>query len=375
MRDVSRTIVQPTDEYYAFRYFLRSGSPSLRVHAYNLLITTYGTISVVPLGILECASSCLRYLHDDNDAHERGEVISVHRKLLNRIESSRSNVQKKQVSSASEFETRILENYQTFLSGLSSFLLVELGPGVSYQRHILALGTLQLLVTIVGTDAIDFSDTVAALASLVLDPFDDVRSIASLILEEMYERGKDQSIDADLLRLAQHTAALSARTCRHDHADASGRLWRIFEFNGVDVNSHEKKSLTSLIRRLDLYLSGLSTMSPVSNFPLHSALLGLSYSLPRQHKDEAVNMQLLKICKAIWELVQPQLCIDSPETGTEDGEDEDLRGPKDLLAYAWRALRDSRYVGFGHYGTLLTLQCTATSYPRHKWGQLCGDLT
>lgn len=55
--------------------------------------------------------------------------------------------------------------------------------------------------------------------------------------------------------------------------------------------------------------------------------------------------RLLAGCSDVWRLVEPVLCIDSPE-GQYDDDDDDGKnldiGIKDTLSYCWRALKESR---------------------------------
>jgi hypothetical protein len=55
-----------------------------------------------------------------------------------------------------------------------------------------------------------------------------------------------------------------------------------------------------------------------------------------------VHDRIIAACTRIWEEVKPVLCIDSPEGHTDDSLDELALGPKDLLSYSWRALRETR---------------------------------
>jgi hypothetical protein len=62
----------------------------------------------------------------------------------------------------------------------------------------------------------------------------------------------------------------------------------------------------------------------------------------------SVHDRIVSICDKIWHEVKPVLCVDSPE-GHSDEPAEDLAvGPKDVLSYSWRALRESRYALFNH---------------------------
>lgn len=56
-----------------------------------------------------------------------------------------------------------------------------------------------------------------------------------------------------------------------------------------------------------------------------------------------VHDRIVAICESIWTKVTPVLCIDSPEGHTDELIEDFMVGPKDLLSYSWRALKDSRY--------------------------------
>lgn len=56
----------------------------------------------------------------------------------------------------------------------------------------------------------------------------------------------------------------------------------------------------------------------------------------------AVHSRIVAVCDKIWVEVKPVLCIDSPEGHTDEPIDDLAVGPKDILSYSWRALRESR---------------------------------
>lgn len=57
-----------------------------------------------------------------------------------------------------------------------------------------------------------------------------------------------------------------------------------------------------------------------------------------------VQDRIAAACNKIWHEVKPMLCIDSPEGHTDEAMDGLMVGPKDVLSYSWRALRESRYI-------------------------------
>lgn len=53
--------------------------------------------------------------------------------------------------------------------------------------------------------------------------------------------------------------------------------------------------------------------------------------------------RIVSLCDKIWDEVKPVLCVDSPEGHTDEPVEDLNVGPKDILSYSWRALRESRY--------------------------------
>lgn len=317
-------------------------SSDIRIHTYDLLTASFETAAVVPGDVLQCILTNIKYVHDDNDAHRRGEILSITRRFLKRLGSS--NYNSKQLGEADEFDG-------VFMNRLQDFLTLELSPGISYTRHALALHVLQILVNLPGiSSSLRIRDLIEPVLGAILDPFEDVRSTAGLVAKNLLAAGGTE-IGSTFLspRILQEAEALSCRTCRHDHADAAGRLWGLYIWNKsaslTDLSiATSFEAISNICQRLTKHLESCETLAPGTDFPLHALLYAINYSL-EYLKDESpltsVHVQLLNVCQKIWTLVQPHLCVDSPESATDDVEDQ---GPKDLLAYAWRALRDSRLV-------------------------------
>lgn len=58
----------------------------------------------------------------------------------------------------------------------------------------------------------------------------------------------------------------------------------------------------------------------------------------------STHLRIQSICNKIWLEVKPVLCVDSPEGHTDEPVEDLAVGPKDILSYSWRALRESRSV-------------------------------
>jgi hypothetical protein len=326
---------------------LTSGDSRIKIQAYDLLTASFATKAAIPLTTLSCLSLALRAIHDDNDAYERGEIMGISRRFLNRLDNSYTGLSKlKATGQESSDDAALLAGYETFVLRFVHHLSSELEMGVSYPRHILALGHLQLLMK---TSFHHWQHDVLLakrLLLLVLDPYDDVRAIAAGVLGKLREQVVSGSTVLETGFL-DSVLALSAATCRNDHADAAGRVIALtgtshLESTDLATASEKYSTATTILARLQGHLSGTRVLSHGTSFPLHANILALVHLYAIKPATKAEVELAINVCVQIWKLVQPVLCVDSPETGTEDL-DDDVQGggPKDLLAYSWRALRDS----------------------------------
>ena len=327
-----------TTGYEVFSHLLQASSSTVRAHTYNLLVVSHASSDTISSAVLQCIAKGLKYLHDDNDAHTRGEILSTSRRLLKRIDNAMPWTKLNATGHGPGTGSATTIEYREFLEKMFRFLLQELYSGISYPRHILALQTLQLFVSLVSSRSCDLEQLCMPLLSLTLDPFEDVRSTSIEICNSLFRLYKNQ---LPLLRgVAKQVEGLSATTCRHDHADAAGRLYALAH----SIESSWFSSISSL-ERLDIYLSSATALLPGSTVPLHALLLGTTHYLsglrPACNKSTITKKNnIFRVCRRVWELVRGELCVDSPETATADSVESSV-GPKDLLAYSWRALRDS----------------------------------
>jgi len=347
------------DKYRSFRYLLMVKSSELRVLTYGLLTLSPAANAIVPRGVLTSVSSCIKYLHNDTDAHERGEILSITRRFLKRISSSLAAARKAMPNETLSEETAaLLTDYRSFSITLYEFIRSELGAQVSYQRHILSLHSLRYFIDHVVDAEIYRNDVVLIrlLTSLVLDPFEDVRNTSASILKILGMNAPstlEEVIDDNLIA---SVSVLAVDTVRGDHAHGLGRLWALyntshnslFATSDAQNSTSEGSKFTELLHQLRQALSETTTLGSCSRFPIHGSLLSLSFQLQDVKSQEALISctdlsTVLEVCITIWDMVRSILCIDSPETAYEAEDDDGKEGPKDRLAYSWRALRDSRY--------------------------------
>jgi len=313
---------------------------------------------------LSCLAGSLHFLHDDTDAFHRGELLSIFRRFLKRLRLSRAVLGKTSQSGQ-------LSNIDKFLHNYTAFLRAELAPQLSYGRHILALDVICFIAeaSVSGDHALPrplMADPtmLRSLFRLVLDPYDDVRATAAQALSHAKVLGATQPAVAitfkDIvgsLRPIAGASTLAAATNRGDHADALGRIIGLmhpaepFESselaNGSDESYGSGQTLRSLAEQCCAYVKSVEAFDASAAYPLHGSILGISYVLRDAKFGTAsplaavLQEDLLTACQRVWKLSQTHLCVDSPEMEMESTDEAATTGPKDALAYAWRALRDS----------------------------------
>jgi hypothetical protein len=329
-------------------------NPEVQILTYGLLVTSPASNTAVSPEILDCLASNIQYLHDHAEAHERGEILSITRRLLRRLRNSALAIRRSvKDDSVGQTCSKTLESYTSFTKRFYDFLKGEMSTGVSYPRHILGLLSLQLLLDLAPDcdAALVDAGLVATLVNLVLDPFEDVRAAATNLLLSLSCNFSEFVADAINPHFLQHLEAMTIRTGRADHADAFGRLVALRSLCATQVRAVPtclKDGLIEHLRRLEQLTSPQSgaELRPGCSTAIHGEMLSVSYRLrysivPADNMSHLASL-LLSICASVWTQVRGQLCVDSPERTTEIDDEMADEGPKDLLAYSWRALRDSR---------------------------------
>lgn len=313
---------------------LNNESSITRLAGLSLLVTS--TLSTRPftLGTLDCLKQSLPHLLADTDSRSRGEVQSLLKAILDRMRAStflmaRVNDKAPVINISMDFHRR-------FVVWLHKFLVSELSPTASYQRHISAVhGLLNLLrsgidpsapVEVLSRLAKNSSqwpfhlsiidDSVRRLLSdLLLDPFDDVRQGALNVLKfsgfvkHMPDNGQHPANHSVLYASASESLSgdpetveslvfdraktIMLRTGRVDHADGVARLFDFHSFrscqqyNGQTRDKQllpsegEANSRLAIVEHLTITLetsieaAEINMANAVSQFPLHGLYTAL----------------------------------------------------------------------------------------------------
>ncbi|RAO64566.1 uncharacterized protein BHQ10_000578 [Talaromyces amestolkiae] len=344
--------------------FLLHNEPRVRLLALSLLTTAPVMSKPISAIALNSILDGLYSINADSDAFIRQETMSYMRRLMLRLRGP---------GILKDFMEKEGKDSKIFMEHYVDFLEKELLPTASYQRHISALKSISLVLkTGIDPNATHVPEEEQVLwrykvnilrpslfrllVDLLLDPFEEVRATALALIV----------VAEKLVTALSRAEALASGTSRADHADTVARLYHALYSTAKD--GHETGAVDSwystkigvaneILRRLEVKLSqetGLFQAS-VRDAPLHGNTSALRYIVATPNfyatisgsTDEydsswrKVHHRIVSICENIWTKVTPVLCIDSPEGHTDELIEDFMVGPKDLLSYSWRALKDS----------------------------------
>lgn len=307
-------------------------------------LAIYPPISSKPLSIhvIEALQENLPHFHTETNPKIRNEYLVIIKALFIRarrgvtflLEGNISadiftntkivvNSEVESITEASECEHQLLEKHISFLNWFDDFLINELQPAASYQRHITALkailsiglasrfknGSLELLrcsntdseAHIIACDYFLGFRLIRFLLDLIMDSFNDVRSMAALILYNImsnldssnnlfkFDLMKDQDAPNTPIQRSQphkydfscaidRAKTFMSSTGRADHADGFGRLYRLsFDFDGLLITSDRLSILDILLSSLseNIRYSRDNLSLAIGHSPLHGNLIAL----------------------------------------------------------------------------------------------------
>ncbi|OJD28299.1 hypothetical protein ACJ73_00294 [Blastomyces percursus] len=386
--------------------FLIHSEAAIRLSALSLMITAPSTTKPFSPDTLQVLIKNFPYMHTDSDPQYRGEVFSLVRKLIIRLRGGLFSYRKmanladgsqptNQNTVADDMpgakHANIADAHVQFLRWYVDFLELELQPTMSYQRHISALKTLVLLsqagldsridpihLSRLGQDQTSWDCSIEIfrpslfrlMGDLLVNPFDDVRATALMLLkmfprthiqltlgndrQEYIIEGRDSPLRLQLVKALERAECVASRTSRADHADAVARLYHIlFDLascsKSPDIGRNWYAQKQTIVERLlttleqNLYLTDGSFQKSIRETSVHGYISALRYivSTPEFHSQfpspetgrpywRLYHDLFILLCENIWLGVRAILCIDSPEGQDEDAADE-LKGPKDFM--------------------------------------------
>ncbi|KAL2064257.1 hypothetical protein VTL71DRAFT_4751 [Oculimacula yallundae] len=329
---------------------LNHDAETVRSLAFSVLISSSSTIRPFSSKTLEILQSNMYVLYSDTDAKFRNEILSSTKHMIERLRGATSLLAKEiaslsfqpkvdQEKPAPKHEdgqrrlSAIKEMYQShneFVTWYLKFLLLELIPTASYQRHITSLKAIYMFLksgilkqgigsqplktsgnNTVWPYAIEFftSGPLRLLMDLLLDPFEDVRSGATSILklaphssfilqhtsqveakhDNDFQSSKsesslgnkvfEQSVTSPglLVDFIARAEEISKQTGRADHADGVAKSYEVLY--GLQASPQSRMDVISqLVEKLErkVNVAERSLGQAVSEAPIHGNFAALT---------------------------------------------------------------------------------------------------
>ncbi|KAL8696437.1 MAG: hypothetical protein Q9201_007660 [Fulgogasparrea decipioides] len=270
---------------------LRHANSKVSTAAFSIVIQSSSSKQPLAETTLGSLRFVLPFYHAEADPKVRQDNLSMIRKLLHRLagslnamhgkgltpiptnqRSAESDDSSPIVPTQSRLKPATYQQHLAFYSWYAVFLTRELSPTASYQRHIMSLKVLESLMSERLGFKTPWDDTryfgrawgasqdffsaefLTSLVDLVMDPFDDIRELATWILQSVPDPvwlnlvskvvpdvsdmhaifSEDNTITTDdsvsavgssLLRALRRATIKMRDTGRADHADGFGRLF------------------------------------------------------------------------------------------------------------------------------------------------------
>lgn len=266
---VRNSIILPE---YSIGGLLSHKAGNVRSAAFSVLVSSISSIRPFTLRTFNLLRQNLGLLHSDTDAKIRNEVLSNTKHMVGRIkgavsflarEVASSRVKRNQISqkkgesldiaNTPSQEAMALQEHKDFIIWYRNFLINELIPAASYQRHITALRAIQILVDSglltrhektsldsladaqlheIPTENIFTEKMMRLLLDLLMNPFEDVRAAATQLLKLAPERCFMQQYIVQSSAHPNSQVSLLQNTSTHGNGraldralDVSGRKW------------------------------------------------------------------------------------------------------------------------------------------------------
>lgn len=332
---------------------LTNSSDTIRSLAFSVLTSSFSSTRPFTQAVLDILKPNMALLYSDTDAKFRNEVLSNTKHLIERLRGATavlvrefeqcsfklshggplSSVPMTDLKIVYDATEELLSKHQKFLEWYVDFLLGELSPTSSYQRHIMSLRAINLLLHShlrgQGSDlssipvpanatiwpfTLQFFNTrsMRLLLDLLMDPFEDVRSSAADVLklsdptnftkpshpdtnnfpknmpgEEsssspktvqdiMVSKAVFDPAPSRLLEFISRAEEASKRTGRADYADGVARSYRLLY--GLQTSLEARLELIDgLVKRLEekVVMAETDLALAVSEAPVHGDFAAL----------------------------------------------------------------------------------------------------
>lgn len=313
----NRILIPPA----AFGHLLRSNDNAERLAGLTLIVSSHSKTRLLSRQALKCLATNFPHLFLETDANTRGEVLVCIQRLLDRIKAATSASQRAvsntdAILSGPKWGNPPVKLNRAFVAWYLEFINAQLHPAATYQSHITSLRALLIVAKSGLDDKIDslhyskqgigdnkwsFHLTIfdkltnRLLHDLLMDPFDDVRGLATelLAMRPVYipsnvEVHPQRPEILSFLKRAENRMFLSGRA---DYADGVSRTYSLlFRRSTVleDLGNSERLAnvhwwntrigiIDHLIQQLEdtIEMASVDLSHAVSKAPMHGTLASL----------------------------------------------------------------------------------------------------
>ncbi|KAL5117570.1 hypothetical protein ACEQ8H_004463 [Pleosporales sp. CAS-2024a] len=362
-----------------FGSWMSHPDPEVRLAGMFLSVHSNSITRPMTSGTLRLLKVNLVHLHTDTDAYFRRDINGYTQKMFDRLRASTATLAK-----------GLLDETLSFITWYIKFMQWELRSTASYQRRITALQSL-IIVLRSGIDPgvpplhlsksaqgqlnwahglqIASPTLTRVLMDLILDPFDDIRSLAVSVLQicVLAQPVADQdTVLASVHSFLQRAESMQLRTGRADQADGVARAYSLMyslldSYSGVKNPTAFPSSLAVLLSLRQTLQTTISfaehnLLEAVNGQPVHATFAALRYILDQEPiysslsklPDEAFSQwktahgDLFECITNFWACIQHILCADAPEGLVPDEiEEEASLDTKEILSYSWRGVKEA----------------------------------
>ena len=132
-------------------------SPYIRIAATSIIVIADGTAASFTNKDLHALRPALKMFFSETDARIRGDLFNIMKKLTSRLLLVINKLERNLVNTreavlhhqrSSDTDSLILAQHKQFVKWFYNFLCTEMRPSASYQRHLMALKTLNMESTL-----------------------------------------------------------------------------------------------------------------------------------------------------------------------------------------------------------------------------------
>lgn len=300
-----------------FCRLLYDTSSIARLAGLSLIITSTTTTKPFSRKALKGIKDGLSTLFVEQDAKVRQDTLALLSHMIDRIKAAvfklSQNVQRLQAdqsitrSEEARISRLVVNEHNLFLRWLPKMATDQLYPEAGYQRQVFALKLLHVLLkadidsstepiskTDFNSEKLDISVNIFTpildryLRDLLMNPFEDIRSLAASLLASSFQKSSRHFnvVDSGMATLIERAEVKMLQSGRADQADGLAHMYAIiFRYAPLNCTALTEQNwwyskldiISHLVNKLErsIHLARQNIARAIIQFPLHGLLLSI----------------------------------------------------------------------------------------------------